>query len=113
MTPRRRISTVTGFILIVVAMFIDGLQALIALLVFIPLVGPVLAFLLGFVVSILAIFLFAIWFSHIKVSLMTRYPLGFLGTIVLEQIPVVNTAPGWTWFVVTTIARERLASEEL
>ena len=108
---RKRIGAVTAFALIAVAILIDGLQALISLRAFIPVIGLVIAFVLGVVVDILAILLFAIWFSHINVSLMTRYPLGFLATIVLENVPVVNSAPGWTWFVVTTIARERLAED--
>lgn len=113
----RRVSTVAATILIIVAVLIDGLQFLITLFALLPVVGPVLSFTLGFVVSVLSIFLFGIWFSHLNVSLTTRYPLGFLATIVLEFIPVVSTSPGWTWFVVKTIAqeriRERLSSDEV
>jgi len=105
----RRIGKVTSILLIITAITADGLQALIELLAFVvPPVGTVLAFILGVVLDLIVILLFVIWFSHIKVPLMRRYPLGFLGTIVLEQIPIVNTAPGWTFFVVTTIAKENL-----
>ena len=104
----RRVSTIAATILIIVAVLIDGLQFLITLFALLPVVGPVLSIALGFVVSVLSIFLFGIWFSHLDVPLTTRYPLGFLATIVLEFIPVISTSPGWTWFVVKTIAQERL-----
>ncbi|MBI2030835.1 hypothetical protein HYT05_04395 [Candidatus Kaiserbacteria bacterium] len=113
----RRVSTIAATALITVAILIDGLQFLITLFALLPAIGPVLSFTLGFVVSVLSIFLYGIWFSHLNVSLTTRYPLGFLATIVLEFIPVVSTSPGWTWFVVKTIAqeriRERLSSDEV
>lgn len=104
----RRVSTMAATALITVAVLIDGLQFLITLFAFLPVVGPILSIALGFVVSVLSIFLYAIWFSHLDVPLMTRYPLGFLATIVLEFIPVVSTSPGWTWFVVKTITQERI-----
>ncbi len=114
---KQRVGTVAATVLIIVAILIDGLQFLITLFALLPIVGPIMSIALGFVVSVLSIFLFGIWFSHLDVSLTTRYPLGFLATIILEFIPVVSTSPGWTWFVVKTIAqeriRERLSSEEV
>lgn len=104
----RRIGNAASFFLIFAAVLADSLQALIDLLAFIPLAGVVIAFLLGIFVDICIIFLFAIWFSHLHVPLMNRYPLEFLATLVLENVPIVNTAPVWTWFVVKTIAQERL-----
>lgn len=113
----RRVSTIAATALIAVAILVDGLQFLITLFALLPIVGPVLSFALGLVVSILAMFLFGIWFSHLNVSLTSRYPLGFIVTIVLELVPVVSTSPAWTWFVVKTIVqeriRERLSSDEV
>jgi hypothetical protein len=107
MTPRR-IGKGTAFALITAALFIDGVQFLIGLLALIPAVGFIIAFAFSVVVSVLAIFLFAIWFSHIGVSVMNKYPLSFLGVLILEQVPIISTVPGWTWFVVKTIAQERI-----
>lgn len=104
-----RIGTVTSASLISIAGLIDFIQVLIDLLVFIlPPIGLMISFLLGILIDLAAMFLFGFWFSHLGVSLMRTYPFGFLGTIILENIPYINALPGWTMFVTRTIIEERL-----
>ncbi|MBI5003792.1 hypothetical protein HZC00_01725 [Candidatus Kaiserbacteria bacterium] len=105
---KRRISTLSGFLLFASALIVDGVQALVDLLVLIPGIGIVLAFALGVVVDVSACFLFGFWFSHLGLPLLTRYPLGFLGTLVIENIPGLNSLPTWTLFVAKIIAQERI-----
>lgn len=107
-----RIGPVASIALTIAAIIVDALQALISLLVFIPLFGIPLAFLAGKIVDILAFLGFGIWFSDLGICLMREYPLQYLGTITLENIPVLNVVPGWWFFVTSIIASERMRAEE-
>jgi len=95
-----RVGSVTGKFMIAIAVLVDITQFL---LVLIPFVG----WLLGMVLSIVASFLFGIWFSHHGVSLMSsKRVLGFLGTMVGEWIPFISAAPFWTCLVAFTVIQE-------
>ena len=107
----QRISNATAFFLIGAAVSVDALQALLGLLAFIPFVGIPLAFLLQQLVNISALFLFGIWFSSMGISLIKKRPLGFMGTTVLELVPMLNAVPAWSMFVATTVWKERSAPD--
>ncbi len=104
MTPK--IGNVTAGLMIASALLFDAAQALVSL---IPLVGFIFAMLLDFT----ATFFFGIWFSHIGLSQIKRNPLGFFGTSLLEFIPFFDVLPAWTFFIATTIVRERARNNGL
>jgi hypothetical protein len=107
MNKQHSIGNFATAFLIVMAVCIDVLQALIDVLSVIPIVGFVLAFMLSVFVDICAWFFFAIAFTHINVPIMKKHPLGFIGTLIFENIPICNALPGWTLFVTTTVIHER------
>lgn len=107
MSGEKHIGNVAAIFLIVSAVCIDVLQVLVDLLAFIPIVGFVIAFLTNVFIDICAWLFFAITFLHINFPVMKKRPLGFLGTLVMENIPYLNALPGWTLFVVTTIMKDR------
>jgi len=105
---KRPLGMIAASGLIAAAVITDILQSLVDLLVFIPAVGIILSFVLGVIIDISAMIIFGMWFSILGVSLVGRYPLGFLGTSILEIIPLLNILPGWTMFVTLIIIEERI-----
>ncbi len=102
-----RISKSTGTWMIICAAVIDFVQFL---LVLIPFIG----WLFGMFISVIASFLFGIWFSHYGVSLMSsKRVLGFLGTILGEWIPFIGAAPLWSCLVAFTVITEWRTPEEI
>lgn len=102
-----RISSATGWFMIACAALVDGIQFL---LVLIPFIGWVL----GWFLTIIAAFLFGIWFSHHGVSMMSpKRILGFGGTLLGEILPFINGAPFWTSLVVYTVINEWRSPEEI
>lgn len=97
----RRISLAQGIPMIVVAGAIDFIQFLLTL---VPFVG----WLITPLISICAVFLFGIWFSHYGVSLFdSKRILGTLGTTLGEMLPIIGALPMWTARVTYTIITER------
>ena len=93
--------------MITCAALIDFLQFLFAL---IPFVGGIF----GMFLSVIASFLFGIWFSHEDVSLMSsKRIMGFLSTILGEAIPYVDAIPFWTGLVAFTVINEWRSPEEI
>lgn len=94
--------------MIAVAVIIDSIGLIGDLVALIP--GAEAAAVAGTVGDIFAAILFGIWFSHQGISILTKRPIGFLGTILGEFVPGLNMAPFWTFFVATTLAKERAES---
>src|SRR5260221_107679 len=95
-----RISTTAGGAMIVVVFLIDGSQFFLTL---IPLVGWIIAPVLGFVAAMI----FGIWCSHLGVSLMSpKRVFGFLGTAGVEFVPFVDSMWWWTIFIAYTVITE-------
>lgn len=102
-----RISTSTGGWMIISAALIDFIQFL---LVLIPFIG----WALGWLASVIASFMFGMWFSHHDVSLMSsKRILGFLGTLLGEWVPFINAAPLWTCLVAFTVVSEWRRPDEI
>lgn len=108
MSSERGISTLAASALIVVAVIFDGLQALIYLLVALPFIGLPLALTGVIFINLCAFFLFGIWFSHLGVCLLARYPLAFIGATIFEFIPGIDAIPGWTGLVIKVVFQERV-----
>ena len=103
----QRIGPTTGKLMIAVAVAVDLVQFL---LVLIPFIG----WLFGMMISVIASFLFGIWFSHHGVSLMSsKRVLGFLGTMLGEWIPFIGGVPLWSCLVAFTVIQEWRSSEEI
>src|SRR4051812_2786605 len=97
-TPR--ISKSTGAIMIAFAALFDLIQFFVNFLAIIPVIGIVLVAILGPFISFIASISFGIWCSHLGVSLLdSKRSLGFLGTIVGEFVPVIDSAPFWTCLI--------------
>ena len=95
-----RISIVTGGLMIACAAVIDFLQFLLDLI-------PFAGWILGWVVSIIAILVFGVWLSHEEVSMMDpKRALRFLGAMLGESIPIVNAVPLWTGVITYTVIQE-------
>ncbi len=87
----------TGFMMIAVALIIDGLEAVLSF------------FLIGLLVNsfidLIAALIFGIWFSHHGV----RSGLGIAGTAAVEFIPGLNALPVWTGYIVYKVFSSRAA----
>lgn len=103
-----RISSATGKFMIAIAAVIDGIQFL---LVLIPFIG----WFISSIMSIVAAFLFGIWFSHLHVGLMRpQRILGFGGAILGEILPFIGGGvPFWTSLVAYNVIREWRSPEEI
>ena len=65
----------------------------------------------GITVSIGAVALFAIWFDHLGVSLISSRHIGKVSwRVIIELLPVVNAWFGWTMLVRRVIREERAAA---
>jgi len=89
-----------AFMMIAVALLIDGIQFLLTLIYFIGLI-------INPFISICATMIFGIWLSHLGVSMMAPKRVGrFLGTIVGET--VLGSIPIWTFSIVLTVIESRV-----
>ena len=94
-----RISLATGALMIALAVLIDFAQFVLDI--------AIVGFILDSFITVIAAFIFGIWFSHVGVSLMhPKRVLGFLGTILGELIPGIDAIPFWTFNIATTVIRE-------
>jgi hypothetical protein len=96
------ISTLTFALMMLVAGIIDATQAMVLL---IPLVGPLFGVLIGPILSVTAFSIFWLWFSAHGIYIMrgknmTRSWI----TLIVEFIPEINDiVPGWSFFVLRTV----------
>ena len=93
------ISGATAFMMTAVAVIIDLIQL------------PIDAFSFGIggiTVSVGALTLFAIWFDHLGVSLISNRHIGKVSwRVILELLPIGNAWFGWTTLVRRVIKEER------
>lgn len=90
----------TAFMMVIVALIIDGIQALLTFILIGFLVNPV--------ISVCAAMVFGIWFSHHGMSMMSPKNIApFLGTMLGEFTPVINAFPVWTGFVIFKVIRSK------
>jgi hypothetical protein len=95
------ISKSAGFMMILCALCVDGAQAILTFLL--------IGFFLNPIIDIFVAILFAMWFSHHGVSMMSTKNIGpFLATVVAEFIPGISALPVWTGGVALTIMRNRV-----
>ena len=99
---KAKIGALTGLLLILVALGIDGLQAFLDLII----IGVVL----NWIIDIFAWLLFFIWLKMLGISMAdgkgTR-ALIFLGLAFgFELLPILNALPGWTAFAVGVVVNE-------
>jgi hypothetical protein len=85
-----RIDSATKFLMMTVAVIFYLLEL-------IPIVGSFVDFCASIV--------FGMWFSHYEYSIITKRPLGFLGTILGGFFPIIDAIPFWPFFVATTISK--------
>jgi|SRR3989338_5739878 len=97
-----KISPINAVFLILVALFFDGIQVFLTLII----IGAVL----NWMVSMFAAMTFYIWLKMLGVSYWegngTRKLLSFIGCGFLEAVPIFNAFLGWTVFVVLIILFE-------
>ena len=92
----KELSSATTYLMVSVALIIDGLQFLINL---IPLVGQVISFF----ITIFAYMLFWLWFRINGINLFeTKRAMKSIVTFLAEMIPFIDMLPAWTYLVVTT-----------
>lgn len=95
--PRQLKDTTIG-LMISVALFYDGLQALLQL---IPVAGQILAGL----VAIFAFLTFWLWFRLNGIKFSTPKRSAVMGTgFIIELIPILNILPAWTLAVAIIVA---------
>ncbi|HVU75927.1 MAG TPA: hypothetical protein VHD38_03805 [Candidatus Paceibacterota bacterium] len=96
---KRAIDASTGFLMIAVALFIDGLQALLDF--------ALIGLLLDSFIDLIAGAIFAVWFSHHDVP----SGMGIAGTTLAEFIPGFNALPVWTGYVAYKVFTSRVQGE--
>ena len=100
--------------MILVAICIDGVQSLTYMLLFIPIVGLVLAPVLGFIISMVANVFFGLCFSHLGMSLYSSTRSGkTLLVMVLEYTPGFNAIWWWTILISYTVFTEWRRKDEI
>jgi len=98
MQERHRIGTLTATAMTTVALFIDGLQALLTFLI--------IGFIINPLIQIFAWILFYLWFHFNDVKMLEgglRKAILFFGGGILELIPIINALPVWTLTTGATI----------
>lgn len=100
-----KISNVKAGMMISIALVIDGIQALVSLLHFIPLLGNIAAIVLNTVISVTAYASFTLWFALNGIHIFKK-PRGVavtVTTMILEAIPFIKMLPGlsfWVWRII-------------
>ncbi len=89
-----------AFVLIAIALMVDGLQALLTLLVVGIIINPLLNILVGIT--------FTIMLSSHGGGLIRRRAISMTLTTIGEFIPVVNALPVWTAFALYTVFMDRI-----
>lgn len=99
------ISALTSFFLVATALFIDILQVFLNFI----LIGLVLNWLVNFI----AVIVFALWFSLYGISFgKFRFFLRMVFSLCAEMVPLFNTLPVWTMFVVSILVTHRLQEKK-
>lgn len=95
-----RINMASGGLAIALAVLIDVFQ-------FVLMLVPIVGWFLSSVVSVVSMFLFGIWFSHLGVGLFSeKRILGTLGAMLGEALPLANGFPLWTIRISTVVINE-------
>lgn len=113
---QKGLSGMTAGFLIAVAMFFDGLQALVITIAGLTVFLSPLGIALAWVFNIFAAGTFYLWLHSLGLSMIkkgggtgfSKSPWPFiLGGFVFEFIPGINALPGWTGVIFALIMRER------
>ena len=105
-TPARtHIDSITAFFLLGVALMIDFLQMVLGFVVFIPILGLMLAPILVLFISIFAWMLFYFWFNLLGVNLWDKTVIWIIGP--LAELTPLGILPLWTAIVALTIVITR------
>ncbi len=102
MESENKISDSEAFLMIGVALFFDALQALFG---WVPIIGNVLAALVG----IFAFLTFFLWFYTNGIKMLTPKRLtSMIGGGIIEMVPYLNILPAWTMVVVYLIGTTKI-----
>ena len=98
---RRSIGLGTAFMMVFMALLVDGTQGFLSWI----LVG----FFVNPIIDVCVAMMFGIWFSHHGVSMMSAKNIApFLGTIVGEFLPFISALPLWTFYIIFALIRNRV-----
>lgn len=105
---KKRITPVVSFFLIAVALMFDGLQFLLLFLNVIPVIGTVISFVFSWFITFLATTVFLLWFALLGVSYFkgkraAKRAFAMAASVITELVPLFNSLPVITAWVVTTI----------
>lgn len=93
-----RIQSGTAFMLIAVALFIDAIQAILNFLLIGIVINPF--------IDVIMWMVFGLWFGHVGIK--RQASLGMAA--VAEFIPIVNSLPIWTGYMIFLIASSKWKS---
>ncbi|MBU1046334.1 hypothetical protein KKH36_00965 [Patescibacteria group bacterium] len=102
MENKGKIDNITGILMISTALFIDGFQFLLLIL----LIGPFV----NWMISILAFMTFWLWFT-LKGVKFIRNPKNFFtlsGGTLVEIIPILGSLPAWTLTITSLVLMNKL-----
>lgn len=98
----KRLSVPNAFLLVFVALLIDGLQLFLTFII----IGVVV----NWIIDVFALLLFYVWLKMLGMSMYEsrgfKKLLALIGAMGVEILPLVNSLPAWTAFAVLTIAFE-------
>lgn len=102
----------TALVMVLLAVFFDGLQDFFLLFNLIPIVGFILSALFSWLVTIFSTVIFGLWFFLCGVSYTDRKAatklLIILSSVVVELIPIIDALPAITFGVVALIIVSRI-----
>ena len=105
-TQNPKIGMTNAVILLVVAGIVDTIQIVLSLILIGLIVNPI--------INIFVSITFVVWLHAIGVHMGSATTITrLLGTIVGEFIPIVNTLPLWTGFILTTVLANRFKPDIL
>ncbi len=100
----QKIPKTTAVLMVLLAVSVDVLGFLIGLLHFIPVLGNIIAAVVIWIMSLIAVFVFYIWLKMKNVSFVSaKRVLSFFGSFFGEMIPVIDAFPLWTTGIALTI----------
>jgi len=106
---QHKIDNTKATLMMTVALTFDGIQALVSLLHFIPVLGSILAFLFTSMIMLFAFLTFWFWFAlnGIFVFNNTKNVAALATAVIIESIPLIKVLPSLSFWVfrVITISR--------
>jgi len=115
--PKQRISILTAFCMVALALALDAAQDFAIFLNALPVIGTAIDVVFSWFIAALAAIIFGVWFALLRVNYFTGKKaatkmLIMFSSVVVELIPFLDALPAITFGVVALIIQTRIEDSE-